>query len=261
MKINRTFAKIAEIFFASGIPIIALADSSQNKANFFAALPLLTSIIFIGGWHVKTFNDDCEDGKKLSLSALFPLIVIPLFLYLRPLTGMLLIFIFINWDIYSLKGKNNYIISLIANFLGGFLHFLLGASCSNGNFLDFSFYKALFFAFAMLCGSMHHDAYHAEEDKLRSYCTGAVKFGANYWWRLAIFPMIFTLFFLPHSEAIFTKPFLLFALIPYFVSYFIIFTAVKNPHKFLLFRIVCRIFFALAALIFIIQHLQNSRIW
>lgn len=260
MKTNRTFAKIAEIFFASGIPIIALADSSQNKSDFFANIPLLLAIIVTGGWHVKTLNDNCEDGKKLSLSALIPLIVIPLFLYLRPLTGMLLIFIFINWDIYSLKGKNNYIISLIANFFGGFLHFLLGASCSNVNFLDFSFYKALFFAFAMLCGSMHHDAYHSESDKSSSYFTGAVKYGADFWWKLAVFPMIFAIFFLPQSEPVFTKSFLLFALIPYFICYFIIFITVKKPHKLFFFRTICRICFAVAALIFILNHLQNSTI-
>ena len=255
---NRTFAKIAEIFFASGIPVLALADNSPNPGKFFSSLPVLLLIILIGGWHIKTFNDDCEDGKIFSIEAFIPLILLPLVFCFRPIAGLILLLIIANWDFYSKTGKDNYLISMAANFSGGFLHFTLGSLCAEGAEMNNRLSpKALFFAFAMLSGSMHHDAYHAPEDEKKHFCTGAVKFGADTWWKIAVFPMIYSFFFLFQSEKNFFEPFLFLGLLPYFIFYLIIFALSDNPPKFTLFRTVCRLTFALAAIIFIIRKFQS----
>ncbi|HOK04807.1 MAG TPA: hypothetical protein P5270_01560 [Victivallales bacterium] len=255
MRKNKTVAKIAEIFFASGIPVLAVANFAKSRQNFYSSLPLLFFIIFIGGWHVKTFNDNCEEGNVLiSSGVVFPLFLLPFVFAYNFISGFFLLITIINWDFYSIFGKKKFFLSMFHNFLGGFLHYYIGISAL-GVTAELFKPEAFFFAFAMLGGSMHHDAYHCDEDLKKNIHTGAVKFGKDLWWSLAVFPMMFSIFFLPYCDKEFAFLFSLLALLPYFTGYLIIISSAIHPSKLVFFRLVCRMLFGFAALIYIVLKL------
>lgn len=253
---KRTVAKIAEIFFASGIPVTGLAVSAEDGAAFISSLPLLLAVIAAGGWHVKTLNDDCEDGfspARISRGAILPLVALPFMLYFNPLMAAPLVLIFLNWDFYSLFGKNHFPLSMGSNLLAGFLHFSLGLAAGGRPLSDaMGTPEAFFFALAMLSGSMHHDAYHQDEDFSRGATTGAVRFGPELWWKAAVFPMILSIPFLAGSSPPFLRIFSILALTPYFIGYFSVLTLAEKPQKEFLFRLFCRLSFGISASLYIV---------
>ncbi len=253
---KRTIAKIAEIFFASGIPVTGLAVSTEDRAGFISSLPLLLAVIAAGGWHVKTLNDNYEEGfspARISLGAILPLAALPFMLYFNPLMALPLLLILLNWDIYSLFGKNHFPLSMANNFLAGFLHFSLGLAAGGRSLPDATRTpEAFFFALAMLSGSMHHDAYHQEEDSSRGATTGAVRFGPERWWKAAVFPMILSIPFLARSSPLFLQIFSILALSPYFIGYFSVLALSEKPQKKFLFRLFCRLSFGSSAALYIV---------
>ncbi len=256
MKKNRTRSKIAEIFFSSGIPIVAFAKFANNTTTFIDGIPILLAIVATGGWHIKTINDQCEEHPKrikLTASLVIPLLLIPALLYFKPNTAIPIVLIVLNWDFYSIFGKKYFFLSMVNNFWGGFLHFALGLTMAGIPFTNsFSSSTTFFFGFAMLCGSMHHDAYHVTEDKEHKFFTGAVRFNPEIWWKLAVFPMIIAIFFLIQDENIFLRVFLPIAILPYLIGYFTIILLSPRPSKIIFFRLFCRLSFGLATLTYIL---------
>jgi hypothetical protein len=202
--------------------------------------------------------EDKEGTKKMKTGIIIPLLLLPIPIYLKPELAIPALLITLNWDIYSILGKGVFPFSMINNFIGGALHFSLGLSAAE---IDIS--RALsrpetfFFAFAMLCGSMHHDSYDAEEDQIRGFRTGAVVFSSDFWWKLSVFPMIISIFFLLKTEKLFAVLFFAAAVIPYFLGYFSVLFLSKTPSKILMFRFLCRGIFGSAALLYIFIKLNN----
>jgi hypothetical protein len=259
MKKNKTFAKIAEIIFSTGIPLVAFfsAEPQKNIKSF----AFLIFAIFAAGWHIKTLNDIFEQKRPLTPNLARPGIIFPLLLLTIPIIfcpNMILplLLIILNWNIYSIFGKNYFLFSMANNFLGGFLHYELGLSAASLSINKIHYSpEALFFGFAMLCGSMHHDAYHAEEDRNYGFNTGAVKFGADKWWKLAVFPMLISIFFLAKSDKSFFFSFIYTGIIPYFIAYFAILSFCRAPSKKYFFRYFCRAIFAVSAILYFLPKI------
>ncbi|HPN83757.1 MAG TPA: hypothetical protein PK821_00340 [Victivallales bacterium] len=262
---NRTVAKIAEIFFASGIPIVAAARCGESYRDFLIGMPFLLAVIFAGGWHIKTVNDEFESkggNIKISKGIIIPLAAILMLIFMKPSIALPIVLIIISWNFYSLFGKNYFILSMMCNFLGGFLHFVLGMMAAGSSFVHaINSPESSFFGFAMLCGSMHHDSYHAEADRSKGFETGAVRFGPELWWQLAISPMLISMFFLTNCEDLFMKIFLALGVFPYFIGYFGVLIFADHPSKKTFFRPFCRTSFGLAAVGYIFTKIFLNTSW
>ena len=255
-------SRITEVILSLGIPAVGYLSFNSPEIGSFSLLWQIP-VTLMAAWHVILINDS-SFSKQTSLSEVFmadknisgalliPLILIPS-LYLTPLFGTLIFLTILNWDIYSLKGKRNWMSGLLHNFIGGALHFLIGLAAA-AKFADidklFSHWaEVLFFAFTMTAGAMHHDSFDVEEDKEADYVTGAVKFSSDTWWRLAVVPFIAGMFMLLFAENTFAVSFLFPSAI--YLLLYIFVACRKTPSTVTAFRPICRLIFIAGALIYL----------
>lgn len=260
---NIFLSRASELFFAAGIPMVAFI-SLIDDLSLLKRLLWLLPLLLLTGRHIITVNDFCFD-KKINKEKLkkpevfFPIFIIPCLpvLFFLSLKHFLLIFILliiiINWDIYSFFGKRHWFSGLLHNFLGGMTHYLAGAAGADVKDWMPLCPAFLFFAFAMTGGAMHHDALDVNEDCLKGYKTGAVRFGADRWWRLGVIPLLLSQIFLIYTTKLFSLTFGA-ASVLYFAVY-IYAASQKQPSTFHWFRISSRLIFGLGAMIFIILSL------
>lgn len=261
-------SRFAEVFLSMGIPAIGYIRTAEHID--WKSLCWQIPVILLAAWHIIIINDN-SFGKNISIKTtffseknitggiLFPFLILPS-IYISPLFGLLIFITIINWDIYSLKGKRNWIAGLLHNFIGGALHFMIGISCAFNrdmgvfNIEDirsiFIFWpEILFFAFAMTSGAMHHDSFDTEEDRQYGYITGAVKFSSERWWRLAAVP-----FLAATGCLIFTEPIFRISFIVSSIAYFSTYTTLslkKRPTSSREFRSICRLSFIGGALLYL----------
>ena len=258
-------SRVAELFFATGIPVTGFALAAKNVAtldNFIWFYP----VTLLAGWHVLAVNDLFFSDKNfpgrdklLSTAFFLPIFFVPVVVALILLqigNGSFvaaIVLTVINWDIYSVWGKRRWLSGLLHNSLAGAFHFSIGLTAVGCPiFCEFRA-ETIFFALAMSGAVMHHDASHSVEDSMRKYKTGAVVFGRERWWKLAVVPMFFCLQTLFYCEKLFSMVFT-FSLIVYSISYiiFIFLSSYGDPaRRYSLFRGLCRAIFALGGLVFI----------
>jgi len=252
-------SRITEIIFGTGIPMVGFICAVKNTGALFD-LFWIYPLLLLTGWHIITVNDICFDRGNFRFSMkYFPsLVLVPLLLagifFLKPAFVLVLFLTILNWNIYSLYGKYNWLTGLFHNFAGGILHFLVGVTAAGCTDLFPYYAQALFFGFAMISGAVHHDACHFLEDSRRNYRTGAVVFGEAIWWRLGVIPMLAgTIFLLCSKDMLFMFCFCLSS-----SSYFVLYSATatwKFNNYMLYFRILCRFAFAMGALAYIAVRL------
>ncbi|HBC89735.1 MAG TPA: hypothetical protein DCZ94_22580 [Lentisphaeria bacterium] len=252
-------SRIVELLFGTGIPLVGFACATKGIENL-ADLYWFYAFLLLTGWHVLAVNDICFDRKSFRFSIKYfpPLVMAPaILLYFstqKPVFVLILFLIIINWNIYSVYGKYNWLTGMFHNFSGGVLHFLAGVAAAGCTDMYQYSAQALFFGFAMLSGAMHHDACHSSEDMERDYRTGAVVFGKRIWWRLGIMPMIAGIVFLLCTK---DMPFM-FCFCFSSSLYLIMYSAVntwKLNNGMLYFRILCRLAFATGAVAYIALRL------
>jgi hypothetical protein len=263
------FSRISEVVLSLGIPAVAYVATT----NSIESASLIPGIFFslLGAWHVIVVNDDSFASRE-SLGSFFlakkhfipklaaPALVAASFAH-TPLLATVILGTIISWDIYSLYGKNDWRFSLVFNFIGGAAHFLIGVACASGSFAEFVEFavreapETIFFAFAMVAGAMHHEAYDVEEDRVGGYATGAVKFSPDRWWRLASLPMMAAVISLFSADSLFRNCFLV-ATGAYF-AFYSVFALSAVPSRKTGFRVLCRFAFILAAAVF--AYFKTSR--
>ena len=257
--------RIIEIFLSLGIPAAGYiyAGGAFNDRLLFWRIPL----ILFAAWHVICINDEsfAENsslksiflGHENKIEALFIPFLIIVTLPGAPLFNFLILLTMLNWDIYSISGKRAWAAGLLHNFAGGALHFFIGtAAATPAGYADFRQFAvpALFFAFMMASGGMHHDSYDKDEDQSLGYETGAVRFSPDKWWRLAALPFLAGTALLFFCDDIFRKAFILPAVV-YIIAYSA--TVVKkNPSHSKYFRTICRLSFICAAILFFLLKKQ-----
>ena len=262
MSKKTVLSRITEVILSLGIPAVGYLSFNSAKIGSFSLLWQIP-VTLLAAWHVILINDNAFSKrtltsevfmaeKNISGGLLIPLILLPS-LYLTPLFGTLIFLTILNWDIYSLKGKRNWIAGVLHNFIGGALHFLIGLAAA-AKFADidrlFSHWpEVLFFAFTMTAGAMHHDSFDAEEDKESDYVTGAVKFSSDTWWRLAVIPFMAGMAMLPFAEKSFAISFLFPSLI--YLLLYVFVACRKTPSTVTAFRPICRLIFISGALIYL----------
>jgi hypothetical protein len=252
-------SRVTEILFGTGIPMVGFICAVKSIDALFD-LCWFYPLLLLTGWHVVTVNDICFDREKFKFSMkYFPsLVAVPLILasalLLKPAFVIVMFLIVLNWNIYSLYGKFNWLTGMFHNFSGGVLHFLAGVTAAGCTDIYQYAVPAMFFGFAMLSGSMHHDACHFLEDAVRKYRTGAVVLGESNWWRLGIYPMLAGIIFLLSCR---DMPLMFCFCISssiYLIMYSLISTWKFNNYM-LYFRMHCRIAFALGAIAYIVIRL------
>jgi len=260
MSDKTAISRFSEVILSLGIP--AIGYLCVVKKVELESLIWQVPVILIAAWHVIRINDS-SFGKNISLRQVFfdndnltgavlvPFLIIPS-IYLSPLFGSLIFLTMLNWDIYSLKGKRNWIAGLCHHFIAGAFHLMIGISLT-AKFADMHIFlqywpEIVFFAFTMTAGAMHHDSFDYAEDRAANYATGAVKFSPDRWWRLAVFPFIAGSAMLPFCEGCFRISFAFSSAI-YFLAYSLV-SFRKKPSSLLLFRKICRGAFIIGALIY-----------
>ncbi len=247
-------SRTVELLFGTGIPLVGFFSCCQ-PGNVQSGLLWMYPLLLVAGWHILVVNDIFFDreNSRMKTWQMVPVIAVPPLLVVAGLRQQMLVtmlfLIIINWNLYSYFGKRNWMSGLFHNFAGGFLHFLAGVAGAGGD-IAASLPMAFFFAFAMTAGAMHHDAAHAEEDSSMKYDTGAVSFGAIRWWRLGIIPMLAAAPLLFLQGGLFMKCFAA-ACILYAVLYAVMYSRIEKTENMLVFRILCRLVFAAAAMVFI----------
>ncbi len=266
-------SRLVEIVLACGIPVCGfvagLASHPSRLQDIFWLLPSL----LLAGLHVVQVNDRFtsaqgrsrsvgdESGLNFYLRVSLPLLAsfaIPAFcagsLQVKALFCSLLLAVVINWNIYSIAGKNNCLAGICHNFLGGGLHFMLGWSASGfGEAPPIA--ESLFFALAMSGAGMQHDASHREEDSRNGFRTGAVVFGAERWWSLGFLPLLASSVPLFFSAEQFCNAFGV-AFIAYSLM-FMVFHIANGRRNQVLFRLLSRLIFASAGLIYSLPSLAR----
>ena len=265
---NKTlFSRFAEVVLSLGIPAVGYLCAMKNINAQWLVWQI--PVVLLAAWHVILIND-CSFGKKIKLKVIFlakenltgtflvPFFILPS-LYLSPFFGIVIFLTIFNWDYYSLKGKRNWLAGLFHNFVGGALHFMIGiaaaAKSANLQFLLQYLPEICFFAFTMTAGAMHHDSFDIKEDKIANYVTGAVKFSANHWWRLALFPFLVGISMLPFCEREFFRSFTVSSVF-YLFAYSLV-SIKKNPPTITFFRTICRLSFILGATIYLYSHIYS----
>lgn len=263
--INRLFAiRSSEILLATGIPLIAFF-SSINQLSAINRLLWLYPLLIIAGWHVIAVNDLLFDKSVSKKEKLFkfkifiPVILVPLAVICLipsiPSVSISLLLIMLNWDLYSAFGKNYWHTGLFHNFLGGFLHFCAGAY-GGGNVQNPHLWAmGLFLALAMSSGAMHHDAIDFQEDSQQLYITGAVRFGADRWWRLAPIPLLLAQVLFCFTPILFSLCFGISSM--FYLCVYLIAAFGEKPSCRSWFRFVCRLIFACGSVIYIFFHLTR----
>ncbi len=261
---NLMICRPAELLFASGIPVCGFAYSLcqfSDTFNFIWFYP----VILLSGWHVLAVNDYFTSGKErgrksfLQIQIFFPFFILPPILSVILLDNLPLLTVMtitvLNWDLYSMFGKKGWFSGILHNFIAGGIHFILGATAVSNPGMIGIWPEALFFSLAMTGAAMHHDASHFSEDMGNGYRTGAVMFGYEKWWRMALIPMLFSIFPLYFATNLFCLVFGI-ALSLYFISYFLFLFVFPGRHL-RLFRSICRGIFSLAALAYISKLMIN----
>lgn len=249
-------SRLAEIFFATGIPTVGFFSVFVNDTQLYRLL-WFYPVLILAGWHVVAVNDLFFD-KSLSkraglgrLSVSLPLFFVPFVIawsaFLSVPFCIYVALTVINWDIYSVRGKNHWASCMVHNFLAGGLHFMIGTAGADYSDMANVWPMALFFAFAMSAGAMHHDAMHFVEDLQKGYRTGAVCFGMEKWWSLGIIPMSLSLPFLYFAPFTFSLCFSGAAIL-YFMAYTVTVASANGPAGAIWFRTACRAIFAAAGL-------------
>ncbi len=254
-------SRMTELLFATGIPLAGFMGSAASAADLQRLLWFLP-VLLAAGWHVISVNDRffrperARSGKLGESSTFISFFLVP------PAVGftlmnagmfaafVVMLLIILNWDIYSISGKRGWLSGLAHNFAGGGLHYLLGAAAASQSFTQRTWAEAVFFALAMTCGAMHHDAADFPEDLVNGYETGAVKFGYERWWQLGIVPMALSLLFLYCAEREFAVCFGL-ACTAYFTAYIAFSSGALGGLQYALFRKACRIIFAFCGLAYV----------
>ena len=259
-------SRVTEIILSLGIPTIGYLNINPAELDF-SSLLWQVPVTLLAAWHVIIINDS-SFGKGRSLSKVFMaekniagallilLILLPA-LYVSPLFGALIFLTMLNWDIYSLKGKRNWISGLFHNFTGGALHFMIGLSAA-AKFVEREtliryWPEILFFAFTMTAGAMHHDSFDADEDRAANYATGAVKFSSDLWWRLGAVPFSCGVLMLWFCKSDFTMSFMLPSII-YLTAYSVI-SFRSSPSSVTAFRTLCRCAFVAGAAVYAVMRL------
>ena len=259
--------RLAESVLSLGIPAVGyLAGGGDAHMKALVYVPG----VLLAAAHILSVNDAAfgretslsnllADRKNIIFTLFLPLTLIPYSFINLPFT--LLIFLTaLNWDVYSVKGKRFWLAGLMHNAAGGALHFMLGlaaAADSAGLFGRTCSPPAeiAYFALLMTAGAMHHDAFDAEEDRAAGYITGAVRFGSDLWWRLAVIPFLVGTAALFGAEEMFRSSFIL-PSAAYFALY-LIFSLSGKPAGRPVFRVFCRIIFVLGAVIYIIRKVSG----
>ena len=170
-------------------------------------------------------------------------------------TAMVLLLVMLNWDVYALWGKRRWGSGLLHNFLGGGLHFLLGAVAAGAPDLVFTLPLSLYFALTMTGAALHHDALHADEDREQGYRTGAVAFGRNRWWRLGVVPLLLAQPALAWAGRDFLGPFA--AAFAVYLGLYLVFSCRPSPGERPLFRSLCRLAYAVAGLAYLVARARS----
>jgi hypothetical protein len=247
-----------ELLLGTGIPLVGFF-SVTGSAEPFRSLWLFVPAIVLAGWHILKVNDLCFERKSLSHhqpfrpASLFPVSVFPVvavgLLFRQGLTAMILLLIMLNWDAYARWGKRHWGSGLLHNFVGGGLHFLLGAVAAGAPDLVSALPLSLYFALTMAGAALHHDALHADEDREQGYRTGAVAFGRNRWWRLGVIPLLLAQPLLAWADRDFLVPFA--AAFAVYLGLYLVFSCQPDPGTRPLFRSLCRLAYAAAGLAYL----------
>ncbi len=250
---------MAELVFAGGMPITGYVIFADDLSQLYKIWIMLVTTSMVG-WHILVVNDAVFPGSsvprtKLGFAILLPVLSLATTLYLGyQLAAVGLILMMVNWHIYAVYFKGFYATALLCNFLGGLLHFEVGALFLTDD-LRATLSCALFFGLLMTGGSMHHDALDYEEDKAADYITGAVRFGQRKWWRLGIIPMTAANLLLAVQWSVLSW-FFLPAFTFYVVLYGVYFTEPTTERQ-LQFRFACRVIYGLAGGSFICFRLAE----
>jgi len=241
---SRILSRPAELAFSQGLPMMGFFMSGGIIGW---ELWLFLVLSACAAWHILLFNDRCfheatKKGKKIKREMIALFFLIPL------IGGVLAGFYYstvcfllaaLNWDFYSCKGKHNYILVSVHNFIGGFLHFAGGYFIFNPVINIEVVSIGLFFGLMMVGAGMHHDALDRQEDKQAGYKTGAVLFGERYWWTLGAKFIIAAQILLFGGSFIFGIS-MLFAFMVYIVFYWNV-KGHYNHEKGMAFRALCRL--------------------
>lgn len=258
-------SRVSEVALSLGIPAVAfitISDRFDLEHIFPSALLILAAAVHVMAVNDHMFAPTSSDAVIRFLDSEHRLLKwgFPAFLALAvpflPVTAILVLFTIFLWDFYSIYGKRGWISSLICNFLGGGAHFLIGVAWASRN--SFAMFadsaaklapEALFFAFAMTAGAMHHESYDAAEDAESGYKTGAVRFSSDVWWRLAAIPMAVSVVPLAFSSVSSFRNCFRAAVSAYFALYAVL-SLSPLPSTKPVFRLLCRVVFIAAAAAF-----------
>ncbi|MEA2013143.1 MAG: hypothetical protein U9O87_08750 [Verrucomicrobiota bacterium] len=246
------FSRTAEIFLGTGLPVLGFF-CAFNSDTSYADLLLFYPFLILCAWHIIYINDLTFKNYSFSFQKLFTkpnsffLLLLILGILFRPLLFFLLLFIVLNWDYYSIHGKRNCISGLFCHFLGGTSHFVIGVILAQGRVIGF-ISCILYFGFAMISGSMHHDSLHVSEDRTHGFNTGAVCYGRKKWWQFSILPMTIAQFFLLFTDTYFSLIFFI-AYLLYLFLYLFYISKEKDWGKF---RMLSRLLFAGAGIVYLI---------